>query len=109
MPVGDAAAVLVVELLQRHELVLVGGRILRRLDHVVGVLGDEGAAVGGLEQRVDHDLLGFEVVQVDHRDARVGLVVDEQPAAVVLAVGLGDRRVVGVTIVDLLAVDVALA
>ena len=62
-----------------------------------------------LENWVDDDLLGFEVAQVDHGEARVGLVVDEQELTVVLAFGFGHGRVVCITPVDFLAVDVALA
>ena len=50
----------------------------------------------GLEDRVDDDLFGFEIAQVDHGEAGIGLVVDEQELAVVLALGFGDRRVVRV-------------
>ncbi|TLD45613.1 MAG: hypothetical protein FAZ92_02125 [Accumulibacter sp.] len=106
LPVGDAAAVLLVELLEREELlVLQRCRVLRRLDHVLGVRRDEGTAVFGLEDRVDDDLLGLEVAQVDHRQPRVRLVVDEQELAVVLALRLRDRRVVRVAPGDFLAVD----
>jgi len=109
LPVRDAAAVLLVELLERVELlVLQRRRVLRRLDDVLGVRRGEGAAVFGLEDRVDDDLLGLEVAQVDHRQPRVGLVVDEQELAVVLALRLGDRRVVRVAPGDVLAVDPAL-
>jgi hypothetical protein len=53
------------------------------------------------------DLLGAEVAQVDHGHARVGLVVDEDPLAVVVAVGLAQRRVMGVAHANLDAIDVA--
>jgi len=42
------------------------------------------------------DLLGGEVLQVDHGHARAGLVADEEVLAVVVARGLGQRGVVGV-------------
>ena len=109
LPVGDAAAVLLVELLEREELLVLQRRgVLRGLDDVLGVRADEGAAVFGLEDRVDHDLLGLEVAQIDHGDARVGLVVDEEELAVILAVGLGNCRVVRIAPGDVLAVDLAL-
>jgi len=64
---------------------------------VLGVRGREHAAVRGLQVRQVEDLLGLEVAQVDHADAPVGAVVDVDPAAVVVAVGLRERRVVRVT------------
>lgn len=42
------------------------------------------------------DRVGLEVLQVDPGHPPVRLIVDEQPAAVVVVVGLGDARVVGV-------------
>jgi hypothetical protein len=109
LPVGHAAAIFLVELFEREELLVFQRRgILRGLDHVLGVGTDEGAAVLRLEDRVDHDLLGLEVAQVDHRQARVGLVVDEQELAVVLAVGFGNGRMVGIAPGNVLAVDAAL-
>ncbi|WP_288100619.1 hypothetical protein, partial [Herbaspirillum sp.] len=50
----------------------------------------------GRDVRDLEDLLGLEVAQVDARDAAVGVVVDKQPPPVVLAVGLGESRMVGV-------------
>ncbi|EXI83786.1 MAG: hypothetical protein AW11_04070 [Candidatus Accumulibacter regalis] len=109
LPVGDAAAVFLVELFERLELLVrQRRRILRSLDHVLGVGRDEGAAMLGLVDRVDDDLLGFEIAQVDHRQAWVGLVVDEQELAIVLTLGLRHRRVVRVTPGNVLAVDLAL-
>ena len=109
LPVGNATAVLLVELFQRVELLVLQRRgVLGGFDDVFGVRGDEGATVFRLEDRVDDDLLGFEVTQVDNGDTRVGLVVDEQELAVVLALGFGNGRVVRVTPGDFLAVDPAL-
>jgi hypothetical protein len=54
-----------------------------------------------------HDLLGDEVREVDDRDPRVGLVVDEDELAVVVAGGLGQRRVVHVGPRDVAAGAVA--
>jgi hypothetical protein len=71
-------------------------------------LFSRGAAVFRLVDRVDDDLLGFEVTQVDDREAGIGLVVDEQELAVVLALGFGNSRVVRVAPGDFLAVDHAL-
>ena len=109
LPVGHTTAILLVELGQRLEL-LVGQRrsVLRSLHHVLGVRRHEGPAVLRLVDRVHHDLLGLEVTQVDHRQTRVGLVVDEQELAVVLTFGFGNRRVVRIAPGDLLAVDHAL-
>ena len=47
-------------------------------------------------------------MQVDHRDTRVGLVVYEHIAAIVITLGLGNGRVVSITIGDVLAIDTAL-
>ena len=106
-PVGDRAAELFVELAERREAAAEHARVLRRFDHVFRVRGHEGAAMLGLQDRVHHDLLGFEVMQADHTDARRRLVVDEQVFAVEIAVGFGDRRVVGVAPLDLAAIDLA--
>src|SRR5690606_9753076 len=51
----------------------------------------------------DH-LVALHDVEADTRDAAVGLVVDEQVLAVVLAVGHGDVRVVAVAVQELGAV-----
>jgi hypothetical protein len=108
-PIGQAAAILVVELLQRHEAVLQQRRgILRRLHHVLGVGRDEGAAMLRLEEGIDDDLLGLEVVQVDDGDPGIRLVVDEQPAAVVVAVGLRQGGMVGIAVGDVLAANAPL-
>ena len=42
------------------------------------------------------DLLGFEIPKVNRRQPGVGLVVDEQPVAVVVAARFAERRVVSV-------------
>ena len=55
--------------------------------------------------RVNHDLSRLEIVQIYHRDARVGLVVDEKIIADVFAVFLGESRVVSVAPRDLFASD----
>ena len=65
--------------------------------------------MGGFEYRVDDDLLGFEIVEIDNGDTGIGLVIDEQIASIILTIGLGDGGVVGITEVDLLALNVALA
>ena len=96
LPEGDAAAILLVELLQRSELAAQRGRILRRFGDVIGVRADESAAMLGGEDRVLDDLLGLEVAQVDHRDAGRILVIDEQPLTIGLAIGLGQGRVMGI-------------
>jgi len=83
-------------------------RVLGGLHHILGVWGDEGAAVLGLEEGVDHDLLGLEVVQIDHGHSWIGLVVDEEVLAVVLALGLRYGRVMGIAVGDVLAADLAL-
>jgi hypothetical protein len=89
LPVGQAAAVLVVELLQGDVAdIAVRRGVLGGLHDVFGVGGDEGPAVLGAEQGVDDDLLSLEVLQVDDRHAGVGLVVDEEVATVVVALGL---------------------
>ena len=64
--------------------------------------------MGALEERIDDNLLGLEIVQVHDCYAWIGLVVDEQVAAVVIAVGLGNRGMVGITVDDVLAVDAPL-
>ena len=69
-----------------------------RDQHVLAVLGHERRAVVAARVRDrPEDLLGLEVAQVDPGDAVVGVVVDEQPAAVVLTVGLREPGVVDVT------------
>ena len=90
------------------ELGLVGGRVgvaalgqrhrePRRDEDVFAVLGHERRAVVAARVRDrPEDLLGLEIAQVDARDAVVGVVVDEQPAAVVLAVALRQPRMVDV-------------
>jgi hypothetical protein len=108
LPVRDATAVLLVEELERGVLSAERRRVLGRLDHVLGVLGDEGAAVLGLEDGVHDDLLRLEVVQVDDGQPRIRLVVDEQILPVVVPVRLGDGRVVRVTPGDFASVDAAL-
>ena len=74
--------------------------VLAALDDPLGVGRDEGSAVVHVGDRVLDDLLGLEVLQVDHGDARMGLVVDEDELAVVVAGRLRERRVVGVRPVD---------
>jgi len=109
LPVRHAAAVFLVEFFQRVELlVLQRRRVLRGFDHVLGVRRHERAAVFRLEDRVDHDLLRLEVPQVQHRQPRVRLVVDEQELPVVLALRFRNRRVVRVAPGDVLAVNPAL-
>ena len=109
LPIGQAAAVLVIEFLQRDEAILEEGRgILDGLHDIFGVRGGEGAAMGGLEEGVDDDLLGLEVVQVDDRDAGVGLVVDEQVAPVIVTLGFRHGGVMGIAVDDVLAADPAL-
>jgi hypothetical protein len=108
-PVGQTAAVFVIEFLQGDEAVIEQRRgVLDGLHDIFGVGGHEGAAMGGLEEGVDDDLLGLEVVQIDDRDARIGLVVDEEPAPVVGALGLRQSGVVGIAIDHILAPDAAL-
>ena len=53
------------------------------------VLGDEGRAViaDRIRNRAE-DLVRFEIAQIDPRDAVVGVVVYEQPAAIVFRLGL---------------------
>ena len=47
-------------------------------------------------------------MQIDNRDTRVGLVVDEQVTAVGYTLGFGNGRMVGITVGDVLALDTAL-
>ncbi len=61
-----------------------------------------------LENRINHDLLGFKVAQVDHGETRIGLVVDEQELTVVFALGFRHGWVVCIAPVDFLAIDIAL-
>ena len=68
----------------------------RRDVHVLAVRRDEAPAVRGLQVRHVEDLLGLEVAQIDHRDPAVRPVVDVEVPTVVRALGLRERRVVGV-------------
>ena len=105
---GHRAPVLLLVVLQRSVASIEEPRVLGRLDDVLGVRRHERAAVVRDHELVDHDLLGLEVPKIDHGDARVRLVVDEEELAVVVAVGLGERRVVRVAPEDLLVVHLAL-
>src|SRR5690606_3706636 len=109
LPEDAGAAVFLLELAERG--VFGGaerGRILVRLEDVLGVRGDETAAVLADEERVLDDLLGREVAEVDDANSAVDLLVDEAELPVVLTIRLAQRDVVGIAVVDLLAVDVAL-
>ena len=103
LPEDHRAAVLLLEVLDRRVPTPKRRRVLARFDDVLGVRRDEGRAVVTLNQRRGDDLLRDEVVQVDDRDASVGLVVHEDVLAVVLTLGLGERRMVHVAPRDLLA------
>jgi hypothetical protein len=88
-------------IVERGRLALAGvprlqRRHLRRDVHVLRVGCRENAAVRRLEVRHLQDLLGAEVAEIDHADAAVRAVVDVKPAAVILAVGLAQRRVMRV-------------
>ena len=96
LPEDRAAAVLFLELLDVDVLAAERRRVLRHLDDVVGVRCDEGRAVIGLDDLCRDNLLGHEVFQIDDRDARVGLVTDEQELPVVVAGRLRERRVMRV-------------
>ena len=61
-----------------------------------------------LEKRIDHDLFGLEVMQIDHRHTRVRFVVDKEVAAVVLTFGFRECGVVGIAEVDVPALDTSL-
>ena len=89
-------------------VVIEGSTVLACFENVFAVGGEESPAVVRLEDGVDHDLLGDEVLQVDDRQTGVGFVVDDQPLSVVLSVGLGEGGVVGISPGDLLAADLAL-
>jgi hypothetical protein len=52
--------------------------------------------VRALQVRDVEDLHGLEVAEIDHCDPAVGPVVDVEEPAVVVAVRLGQRRMVGV-------------
>jgi hypothetical protein len=62
---------------------------------VFSVTNDEPWLPAGVRDRAE-DLLGLEVAEVDPRDAVVGVVVHEEPAAVVEAVGLREAGVVDI-------------
>ena len=80
----------------RHRALGNGNREAGGHDRVLAVRCDEGRGVvsGDVGDRAD-DLLGLEVAQVDAGEAPVHLV-DEEPAAVVVAVRLGERGMVNI-------------
>ena len=104
LPEGDQAAILRIVLLEPGVLPADRRGVLRAFDHVFGVGRDERAAVVVDGIRVLDQLLGLEVAQIDHRQAGVGLVVDEHELAVVLALRLRDVGVVRVAPLQLAAV-----
>ena len=69
----------------------------RRDEDVFTVFGQERRAVVAhrVRDRAE-DLMGFEIAQIDAGDAVVGVVVHEEPAAVVETIGLGEPRMVDV-------------
>src|SRR5690606_30932580 len=74
-------------------------------EHVLGVRHLlQAQTVDGLHVGHGGDLVRFHDVQTDTRHTAVGLVVDEQVFAVVLAIGHGQVRVVAVAIEELRAV-----
>src|SRR5581483_4402720 len=74
-----------------------GHREARGGQHVFGVRRDERAAVQARDVRDGpQNLLRLHVAQVNARDAVVRVVVDEEPAPVVIAFGLAERRVMHV-------------
>ena len=81
--------------------------VLCGLKDVLSVGWNERAAVVVDEQRVFDDLFGFKVSKIDHRDACVGLVVDEEPISVVVAIGFRECGVVCVSPAVLFAADIA--
>jgi hypothetical protein len=107
LPEGLRAAVLLVVLLDRRVGSSERHWVLRALDHVLGVRRDEGGAVVGLEDRIGDDLHRREVLEIDHRHARVGLVADEEEFAVVIAIGLAQVRMMGVAPAHLHAAAIA--
>ena len=54
-------------------------------------------------------MLGLEVMQVDYRDTGVGLIIDKEVTTIVLTLGLGEGRVVGVTEGDIFAMNPSLS
>jgi hypothetical protein len=78
LPHRHHAAVGLLVLLDRRVAIAQHRRVLAALDDVVRVGRDERSAVVADRQRVLDDLLGLPVAQVDHADAGVGLVADEQ-------------------------------
>ena len=61
------------------------------------VLGDEGRAV--VADRIrnrSEDLVRFEIAQINPRYPVIGVVIYEQPAAIVFGIGLRKRRVMHV-------------
>jgi hypothetical protein len=78
------------------------------MHHIFRVRGNEGATVRGFEKGIDDDLLGFKIVQIDYGDAGVGLIIKKDIASVIIAIGFGNGRVMGVTIGNVLALDPAL-
>ena len=93
---GDDALVLGGVLVDAHGALRHRAREARRHHRVLGVGRHERRGVVAVQ--VGHraqDLLGLEVAQVDARQPAVHLV-DEEPAAVVVALGLRERRMVRV-------------
>src|SRR5262249_12040444 len=72
-------------------------RETRRAKDVFAVLGNEGRPV--ITDRVrnrSEDLMSLEVMQIDARDPVIGVVVYEEPAAIVFRRGLRQRRMMHV-------------
>ena len=61
-----------------------------------------------VEMWVNHNLLGLKVMQINHRQTGVVLVIDKEVFTIILAIFLCEGGVVGITKLDLFAVDVAL-
>ena len=80
--------------------------ILRGLEQIFSVRSDRVTVIAD-HQRILHDLRRLEARQVDHGDARIHLIVDEQELPIVVAIGLAERRMVRVTVRDHLFTDAA--
>ena len=78
-------------------------------DYVIGVWRNEGTTVLTLEVWVDHQLLSLEIMEIDDCQTRVVLVIDEEVLTVIFTIGLRDRRMVGITEVDIFAIDASLS
>jgi hypothetical protein len=74
-----------------------GRGIVATFNNPLGIGRDKGAAMIAQGDGIFYNLLRFEIFQADNGQAGVGLVVDKEVFAVIVAVGFAEGGMMGVT------------